>query len=474
MGLNKRILAYLLIFCSVSLSAQTFYKVIGTTGNDYASQVINDRDSGYVVVGGTEGLGQGEMDGYMVKLDTAGNILWTRTFGDESVDWLMSVVPTDDGFLACGYKNILGDYQIYLVRTNEIGQLIWEKTIGNDNWEIPHEMTIVDDTTVFLVGEVFVSGETQKDALVVSVSLNGDSLWYKTYGGDNDDILERVVYSDSGQVYVCGTYAVEEDDTDYWVGRLDKQGDFLWELFLGDTLNDEGHGISELITGEFVVTGGDKDTTSTNTDNVFYKIDSTGNILYKNILNNPYDDIGIDVVSYPDTNLFYLVTQSNSVGFGEFDTWIFDCNYWMWGIGDLSFSFGTPDNEYVIDADTTFDKGVITVGNMMDENLGNVIFVYKTIPGESLQNTYDVEEDLEIVNLPDMDNEFYPNPVTHGQIRWSSEIKLLGDAYEILNVHGQVVKSGVIVSDYIGLDLSDGFYLLNVKDKVWRFTVLNP
>ncbi|CAG5078633.1 hypothetical protein CRYO30217_00726 [Parvicella tangerina] len=462
----------LLVLISLEVGAQSFYKVIGTSGNDYAEQVINDRDSGYVVVGGTEGLGQGEMDGYMVKLDTAGNLQWTRTFGNENVDWLTSVVLLDDGMLACGYSNVAGDYQMYLVRTNEIGQVVWERTIGNDNWEFPQELTLVNDTTVVLVGEVYVAGSTTTDALVASVSISGDSLWYRTFGGADDDVLERVITSDSGQVYVCGTYTVQQDDTDYWVGRLDNSGDFIWELFLGDTLNDEGHGIAELITGEFVVTGGDNDTTSTNLDNVFYKIDSNGNVLYQNILNNPNDDIGIDVVSYSDTNLFFLVSQSSSVGFGGFDTWVFDCNYYMWGIGDLSFSFGTLDDEWVTDADTTFDRGIITVGNMQDDVLGNVIFVHKTRAGEALLNTYDTEQDLEVADPIGSKTIFYPNPISAGEIHWSQKDRFLGSEYVIHDLQGKVVQSGVVNSGSLTIDLKSGYYLLKIGEVVWNFSVI--
>lgn len=470
MVLNKWFLTYGLLVLMSTLYSQSFYKVIGTTGNDYAEAVINDRDSGYVIVGGTEGLGQGEMDGYMVKLDTAGNIQWTRTFGNENVDWLTDVLLLDDGMLACGYTNVQGDYQIYLVRTNEIGQVVWEKEFGSENWELPKAMTLISDTSVVIVGDVYQTGSTTTDGLLSAFTIDGDSLWYSVQGGSYDDVLERVIFSDSAQIYVCGSYEVEEDDSDYWVARIDEEGSIVWELFLGDTLNDHGYGIAEIISGEFIVTGGDLDTTTTNIDNVFYKIDSNGTVIFQNILNNPADDIGIDVISYPDTNKFILVSRSSSVGVGGFDTWVFDCNYYTFGVEDFSFDFGTDLEEYVMDADTTFDKGLITVGNMEDPVYGNSIFVHKTNNEQNALFTYVTEEDLSAEELLESRLNLYPNPA-QDYIKLNEVDLFVGENYEIINLKGQLIDQGIISSDLLPIDLTDGYYVFRVKGMTWQFLV---
>ncbi|MCB9196100.1 MAG: T9SS type A sorting domain-containing protein [Flavobacteriales bacterium] len=469
MGSSKFFIAYLLISFVSLVNAQSFYKVIGTGGHDYAEQVINDRDSGYVIVGGTEGLGQGEMDGYMVKLDTAGNIQWTRTFGSAGVDYLTGIVLLDDGFLCSGYTNDQGDYQIFVIRTNELGQVVWEKDFGNDNWEFPEAMTLINDTTAMIVGAVFGEGETTKDALVFSVTVDGDSVGYNVIGGDYNDVLERIILSDSGQIYSCGSYEVEQDNSDYWINRLNADGSFMWELFLGDTLNDYAHGITELITGEFIVTGGDAGITGTNIDNIFYKIDSLGNVLYQNVLNNPNDDIGMDVLSYPDTNKFILINSSSSVGFGGFDTWLFDCNYYTYGVEDFSFVFGSSHDDQVVDADTTFDKGVICVGNMQDDVLGNVIFVHKTNSEQNALLTYQTEEDMMVGAIGGDEVKFYPNP-TIGTVNFLGS-DFNGCDYQIFDLQGKHMGSGKIISNRIELDLLKGIYFLQIGEITFKLVV---
>lgn len=470
MQLGKYLMTYMMLMGALWMNGQAFYKVIGTSGADYAEAVINDRDSGFVIVGGTAGLGQGELDGYMLKLDTAGNIIWTRTFGFENVDKLTGVAILDDGFLLCGYSNIEGNYDLYIIRTNEAGQVVWEKTLGNDNWEFPQALSLVNDTTAVIVGKVLMDGSTSTDAFICSISTDGDSLWSQYYGGVGDDVLERVILSDSAQIYVCGSYEVDDNDSDYWVGRIDGQGDFLWELFLGDTLNDYGHGITELITGEFVITGEDDDGAGTNIDNVFYKIDSNGNILYQNILNNPNDDIGWDVISYPDTNSFILVSRSSSVGLGGFDTWVFDCSYNTYGAGNFSYDFGTSQDEWVMDADTTFDKGLITVGDMWDPVLGNAIFVHKTNIEQNAMDTYQTDEDLEVELKQEQKLVIYPNPVNN-VINLKSVHPSTNMDYQLLNLSGQVIQSGRSDGDFISVDLESGCYFLLIEGQVRKFVV---
>lgn len=452
------------------VDGQTFYKVIGTSGNDYANHVFNDRDSGFVIVGSTEGIGQGNMDGYVLKLDTAGEILWTRTFGDIGVDRLVDGVLLSDGFLFCGYSNVNSDYQTYLIRTDEIGQTIWEKRIGNENWEFPKEMSLINDTSALIVGEVIEDGSSDKNALALAMSIDGDSLWYKSYGGDYYDTFDRVLISEQKQFYWCGTKGLSEEDEDYWVLRVDSVGTIIWELTMGDTLIDQAHGITELITGEFIITGEYNSTQSSGIDNVFYKIDSAGNILYQNVLNNSGDDRGFDVISYPDTNAFYLISRSSSVGLGGFDTWVFDCNYYTFGNYSFGFDFGTNRDDLVMDADTTFDKGVVMVGNIFDPSLGNSIFVNKT--GETTHElSYQVEEDLYVKEVLKNKLQLYPNPAK--DIIYFLNHEVIGESYKVFNVTGDLIQEGLLSTSYLELGLPSGLYIIQVGPQTEKLILQN-
>ena len=193
MLLNKKglhiILVLLITFFVINVSAQSFYKVYGTTGNDYAKSVVLDRDSGYVVVGATDGLGQGAMDGYFLKIDSAGDLQYTRTFGGTNIDWLTDVKVVPDGFIISGYTNSFSDdYRIYLIKTDENGIVEWQETYGDNlGWYFANSIAIAHDGNYVLVGETYSQSNGISDAYVTKINTFGDVIWEKRYGGNGKD-----------------------------------------------------------------------------------------------------------------------------------------------------------------------------------------------------------------------------------------------------------------------------------------------
>ncbi len=56
-------------------------KTYGGTGSDYGNQIIQLSDGNLLVTGGTTSYGFGAYDIALTKLDTAGNVIWMKTYG---------------------------------------------------------------------------------------------------------------------------------------------------------------------------------------------------------------------------------------------------------------------------------------------------------------------------------------------------------------------------------------------------------
>jgi hypothetical protein len=77
--------------------------VFGGNGDDYASSIQQTSDGGYIVAGTTFSFGSGEMDIWISKLSSSGEIDWQRTYGAHSAEMAHSIQQTsDDGYLAAG------------------------------------------------------------------------------------------------------------------------------------------------------------------------------------------------------------------------------------------------------------------------------------------------------------------------------------------------------------------------------------
>src|SRR5438093_7889126 len=61
-----------------------------------AHSVQQTSDSGFIVVGGTDAFGAGDLDIYLVKTDAYGDAQWAKTFGGSDFDLGYSVRQTFD------------------------------------------------------------------------------------------------------------------------------------------------------------------------------------------------------------------------------------------------------------------------------------------------------------------------------------------------------------------------------------------
>lgn len=120
-------------------------KALGGSGNDLLSDMAVMADGSYVVTGytnsndGDVSFNHGGIDAWVVKLDPTGNIVWEHTLGGTGTDHLNSVVATDEGGLVlAGYTNSLdgdvsqhiGGFDGWVVNLDSLGNLLWELSMG--------------------------------------------------------------------------------------------------------------------------------------------------------------------------------------------------------------------------------------------------------------------------------------------------------------------------------------------------------
>jgi len=98
----------------------------GGTGPDNSYSIIQTNDNNYVIVGSTESFGAEGIDVYLIKINSDGDTIWTRTFGGASDDWASSIQETvDGGYIILGYTHSFGgNKDVYLIKTDENGQVL--------------------------------------------------------------------------------------------------------------------------------------------------------------------------------------------------------------------------------------------------------------------------------------------------------------------------------------------------------------
>ncbi len=109
-------------------------RTIGGNNDDYGFSVINSMDGSFTIAGECFSYGLGEIDMYIVKLDSRGRLLWNKTIGGSDYDFMRSmVVDSDGGYVAVGRNSLLSPSDMFILKTDSIGN-----TCANTTTPVPH------------------------------------------------------------------------------------------------------------------------------------------------------------------------------------------------------------------------------------------------------------------------------------------------------------------------------------------------
>jgi len=102
-------------------------KIFGKENFDCITSLIQIPDGSYVMAGRVYSLGAGCDDFCLLKLDSDGNLLWGKTFGENKDDTATSLIQTTDrGYAIAGYTSSYGDegQDVYVLKTDNQGSIV--------------------------------------------------------------------------------------------------------------------------------------------------------------------------------------------------------------------------------------------------------------------------------------------------------------------------------------------------------------
>lgn len=224
---------------------------LGGSGTDAATSILQTDDGGYIVAGYSDsdngdasGL-HGEFDGWLVKLGPKGMPEWHRMAGGHAVDQFLALDRAPGGYIAAGISysddgDVAGSHgntDGWVVRFNTAGDIVWQQPLGGSlgDWITAVRTTsdggyVVAGYTGSTDGDV-VGNDGWVDIWVVKLKEGGAMHWQTSLGGryteeaasieitpDNGYILSGYAESNDGDV--SGNHTDAFGERDIWVVKL--------------------------------------------------------------------------------------------------------------------------------------------------------------------------------------------------------------------------------------------------------------
>ena len=222
-------------------------RTAGYLGNESGYNIIETSDGGYAIAGVTSSYGAGGNDMFIIKTNSNGIVLWSRVIGGSTSDEAFSIIQLSDGSFVAAGSTIsygAGSYDMYVVKFNSSGQLIWTRTIGASGYEFAGSVVQAADGVFIISGSTESFGAGGADFYAVKLNASGTIQWQKTVGGSGNDYGYRVIStSDGGFCSIGNTSSYGAGGEDFFMVKYSSNGSVCGSSFVPAGLSGSGGSI---------------------------------------------------------------------------------------------------------------------------------------------------------------------------------------------------------------------------------------
>lgn len=302
------------------------------------------------------------------------NFTWVKTLGNNDNDYATDIasdsygnvytagyftgtVDFDPGVNSFPLSSGVGVSDIYILKLDSLGDFIWAKQITGTNSQELRRFKI-DNLGNLVITGIF-NGTTDFDPSASNSSLtavsgfdafickwtsDGDFVWANKIGGSGQQMVTDLVIDPSNNHYItgsfngttdfdpsAGTFDVTADVTNYFVGKYDENGAFIWQKNTARNVqNAQSTCITLDVNGNIITSGyfnttGDFDPSAntlnlsptSNTNDIFIsKLNSIGDLVWVKQYGGTGNDVANSIVTDNDGNIYSI---GNFTGLADFD-----------------------------------------------------------------------------------------------------------------------------------------------------------
>jgi len=212
-------------------------------------------------------------DIFVIKLDAAGELLWSRTFGGTGDDRCHALAVDREGKVTlAGYFvspsiDLGGGVLVnqgrggdaFVLALDADGSHRWSRRFGVEDWDRAEDLAVDGDGNLFFTGSSYSAGidfgggshdspdPVYADIFLVKLDAEGGHLWSRVYAGTDNDFAHALALDRDGNIFITGNHW--SSDLDFGGGSISKAGSRNFDMFLAKLDPQGGHRWSRAFGG---------------------------------------------------------------------------------------------------------------------------------------------------------------------------------------------------------------------------------
>ncbi|MBN1150239.1 hypothetical protein JXA84_03340 [candidate division WOR-3 bacterium] len=328
-------------------------RTFGGGGAESGFSVIQCSDGNFIAAGKTEN------DGYLIKVNSSGNLIWSKAYDENNRnDNFQQVIQSSDGgYMMIGisvFSSNVSDF--WVVKTNGSGDVVWDKLYWSTGMENSgYSIVQCTDGNYVITGWSEIATQNV-DLYIVKINNNGDTIFSNRFGDQENNTAFDLKQTSDGGYITCG-YDENYGDYEMWLVKFDASLCISWdkEIELGSN-SDIANSVLQTSDGGYIVAGY---YLNSDFDAVLLKTNSSGDMTWGYAYGNYQDDFFEEVQKTSDGG-YIIAGHTASYGNGGKDVWLFKVN--SSGSTVFSKTFGGSADDLGYSVKQLSDGGFIVVG----------------------------------------------------------------------------------------------------------------
>lgn len=222
----------ILLFLPIIGFGQQWEQFYGGNSYDSGSSVKETLDLGFIITGSTESFSNVSSNLYLIKTDSLGDTLWTKTVGENiHNEYGIEVIETNDSsYVVFGFEHNGNGKTAILIKFNQLGDTVWHHSYYSEE-DTKQEFLEKTTDNGFIFG-----GGYNEDGILIKTNSIGTVEWTLNLAYGEESTVTSVKEINNGYIILEEVEGILGQDVPRIV-KVSSNGEIIWEQIFEEFIN---------------------------------------------------------------------------------------------------------------------------------------------------------------------------------------------------------------------------------------------